>query len=283
MSERDMEQRLGVCSWSLRAHDAQSLVEALGECGLRKVQLALNPLSAEPEAWGDVGDRLRDAGIEIVSGMFGCAGEDYSTLESIRRTGGLVLDADWDENFRIAERALNHAKSLGVSAITTHVGFIPHAREDSGYGKMIERTAAIADLYAASSVSLLLETGQETAEDLQRFLAELDRPNVGVNFDPANMILYDKGDPIEALRLLLPRVRQVHIKDAVRTETPGTWGKEVRAGEGDVDWTAFMDMLSRAEWDGNLVIEREAGEQRFEDVRAARDLMLQHASRIAPV
>jgi len=96
---------------------------------------------------------------------------------------------------------------------------------------------------------------------------------VGVNFDPANMILYDKGDPIEALRTLGPWIRQVHIKDATRTKIPGTWGEEVVAGTGEVDWPAFFAALDQVGFKGDFCIEREAGNQRVADIRAARELI----------
>ncbi|MGD0044716.1 MAG: TIM barrel protein, partial [Isosphaeraceae bacterium] len=119
-------------------------------------------------------------------------------------------------------------------------------------------------------LGLGLETGQETAAVLLGLLEKLDRPNVGVNFDPANMLLYDKGNPIEALRLLGPWVRQVHIKDALRTRVPGTWGQEVPAGTGEVDWRAFFATLEAIGFQGDCVIEREAGDQRVKDIRTAQ-------------
>jgi L-ribulose-5-phosphate 3-epimerase len=95
-----------------------------------------------------------------------------------------------------------------------------------------------------------------------------------VNFDPANMILYDKGNPIEALRLLGPWVCQVHIKDARRTKVPGTWGEEVVLGTGEVDWPAFFAALREAKFAGDCVIEREAGSQRVADIRTAKEVVL---------
>jgi sugar phosphate isomerase/epimerase len=103
-------------------------------------------------------------------------------------------------------------------------------------------------------------------------LRKLSRPNLGVNFDPANMILYDKGDPIEAVRVLGPLIRQVHIKDARRTKTPGTWGEEVAAGDGEVDWPAFFATLKALKYNGDFVIEREAGNQRVADIQQASQL-----------
>jgi sugar phosphate isomerase/epimerase len=131
----------------------------------------------------------------------------------------------------------------------------------------------IASIFAEKHIDLALETGQETADTLRSFLETLGCPNVSVNFDPANMLLYGKGDPIEAMRTLGPWIRQVHIKDAIRTKTPGTWGEEVVAGTGEVDWKAFFSVLADIGYTGDLCIEREAGGQRVEDIATARKLV----------
>ncbi len=104
-------------------------------------------------------------------------------------------------------------------------------------------------------------------------LEKLNKKNVGVNFDPANMLLYDKGNPVAAARALGPWIRQVHIKDARRTAHPDSWGDEVPAGTGEVDWPAFFTALREVNFTGNLVIEREAGNQRVEDIRRAKALV----------
>ena len=93
-------------------------------------------------------------------------------------------------------------------------------------------------------VRLALETGQEDAETLLAVLEELGSDNIGVNFDPANMILYAMGDPVESFERLADHVMQVHIKDATKTETPGTWGAEVPVGTGEVDWEGFFGVMS---------------------------------------
>ena len=131
----------------------------------------------------------------------------------------------------------------------------------------------VADVFAAKGISLAFETGQETAETLNLFLEKLNRSTVGVNFDPANMILYEKGDPIEALRWIARWLKQCHIKDARQTRQPGTWGDEVVVGTGEVNWRAFFDTLSDLEFDGYCCIEREAGNQRAQDIRAAREFV----------
>jgi sugar phosphate isomerase/epimerase len=267
---------LAVCSWSLQPADPQDLVAKLRATEIYRVQLALDPLLEAPAVWGDVGGVLRQANITIVSGMFGCCREDYSTMDSIRTTGGIAPDATWEENRKKIYAIANVADDLGLKLVTFHAGFVPDDRTDPDFAKMRERLGVVADIFAASRIMVGLETGQERAAGLASLLVVLNRFNVGVNFDPANMLLYDEGDPIQALRLLAPWVVQVHIKDAHRTRLPGTWGREVTVGSGEVAWPAFFTVLNEVNFTGNLVIEREAGTQRIADVRAAREVVLKH-------
>lgn len=266
--------RLAVCSWSLQAANPCELVEKILTTGIRRVQLALDPLRESPDIWGGTEAILRKNEIEIVSGMFGCLGEDYATLETIRTTGGIAPDATWAHNLGNIRAVAGLAKELGLRLVTFHAGFLPHEKSDPAFAKMLERLRSVAGIFAAHDIALGLETGQETAPALAALLKELNRPNVGVNFDPANMILYDKGNPVAALRALSPWLRQVHIKDATRTKTPGTWGAEVAAGSGEVNWREFFAALRELDFSGNLVIEREAGEQRVADIITARELVL---------
>jgi L-ribulose-5-phosphate 3-epimerase len=270
MTKHDLARRLAVCSWSLQPADPVALLDALAATGVARVQLALDPLRAEPAVWGRFPELARARGVEIASGMFVTVGEDYTSLDSIRRTGGVVPDATWDENWRNLQAVAAIAAELGLRLVTFHAGFLPHEESDPGFAKLLDRIGRIAAEFGRHGIALGFETGQETAETLAVFLRILGRPNVGVNFDPANMILYDKGDPIGALRTLGPWIRQCHLKDARRTRVPGTWGEEVAVGTGEVDWTAFLATLDELGFRGDLCIEREAGNQRLADIRAAR-------------
>lgn len=265
------ESKLAVCSWSLRPADPLDLLQQLQSVGINRLQIALDPFREQPDVWGALPDLCAGQGITFVSGMFVTAGEDYSTLETIKRTGGVVPDATWDENWRNIQAAAANAKKLGLKLVTFHAGFLPHEPSDPTFKKLLQRIARIADLFAASGIDLGFETGQETAETLRDFLQQLGKPNVGVNFDPANMILYDKGDPITAMRVLGPWLKQCHVKDATKTKLAGTWGAEVPVGTGEVDWRAFFKTAAELGFQGNFAIEREAGEQRAADIRTARE------------
>ena len=273
MKSNSLSERLAVCSWSLQPASPADLVAKLESTGIRRVQLALDPLRESSKVWGKTAALFRQKGITIVSGMFGCVGEDYSTLETIRMTGGIAPDVTWEQNWTNMRATAALARELGLKLVTFHAGFLPHEEKDPNFTKMLRRLAETAEVFQAANIALGLETGQETAPVLVQLLQKLKRPNVGVNFDPANMILYDKGNPIAALRVLGPWIRQVHIKDARRTKVPGTWGEEVVAGTGEVDWPAFFATLRELNYTGDCVIEREAGTQRVADVRAAREMV----------
>ncbi|MCX8156515.1 MAG: TIM barrel protein [Verrucomicrobiae bacterium] len=261
---------LGVCSWSLQPETPEILVEKLEELGLKRLQLWLDPLREKPAVWGRAPELLARAGVTVVSGMFGCVGEDYSTLESIRRTGGVVPDHTWEQNWANIQENARLAQRLGLKYVAFHAGFLPHDAQAPEFAKLVERLRRIAQLFGEAGITLGLETGQESAATLREFLVHLGCPNVGVNFDPANMILYDQGNPVFALRLLGPWVKQCHLKDATRTRQPGTWGEEVPVGTGQVNWRGFFQTLSEIGFHGNLCIEREAGQQRVADILAAR-------------
>jgi len=262
-----------VCSWSLLPTDPHDLVRKLLATGIHRAQLELDPLRDQPKLWGDTERVMRESGIVIASGMTRCVGEDYSTLESIRLTGGIAPDSTWEENLKNIRAAATLARKLGLKLVTFHAGFLPPDESDPAFAKMLQRLDEVADLFMVHNILLGLETGQETAEELAGLLQKLNHPNIGVNFDPANMILYDKGDPVKALRTLAPWIRQVHIKDARRTRVPGNWGEEVVVGTGEVDWPAFFATFKKVIFDVNLAIEREAGDQRVADIRAARSVV----------
>jgi len=262
--------RLAVCSWSLQPADPGQLVEQLRAVGLNRVQLDLDPFRERPDAWSGAPELFGRAGIEVVSGMFRTVGEDYSTLESIRVTGGLVPDATWEQNWANLQVTVETARRLGLRLVMFHAGFVPHDTRSPLWVKLVDRIRRVARLFDAAGITLCCETGQETGPDLKAFLMQLNEPNLAVNFDPANMLLYHNGDPIEALRLVGQWVKSCHLKDARVTKVPGTWGEEVVVGTGQVDWPAFFRTLDGLEFDGYLCLEREAGDQRVEDLRAGR-------------
>jgi L-ribulose-5-phosphate 3-epimerase len=273
MKSPSILERLAVCSWSLRPTSPEDLIQKLRATGIARVQLELDPLRDAPKVWGDTEKLFREHGITIVSGMVRCLGEDYSTLDSIRLTGGVAPDATWEQNIKNFSACAAIANKMGLKLVTFHAGFLPPDESHPTFAKMCRRLDVVADIFMVQNILLGLETGQETAPELAALLHKLNHPNIGVNFDPANMLLYDKGDPVKALHVLAPWIRQVHIKDARRTKVPGTWGEEVPVGKGEVDWRGFFTTFKHVVFNVNLVIEREYGNNCVADIRAAREVM----------
>lgn len=271
-------ERVGVCSWSFQKPLAEVAVE-MQKAGVKGIHLALGPFIAPDGRHGAaegakslafVKERLAKGDWVLMSTMIGFPQEDYSTLESIRRTGGIVPDDKWAANQKLVTAAAKLSQELGSPYLTLHAGFLDE-HDPIAYAKYVQRVTWMRDECAKYGVPLLLESGQETAEDLAKFMPAV--PGVGINFDPANMILYGKGDPIEAVRILIPWIRQVHVKDANATKVPGTWGDEVAWGDGQVGGAAFLSTLESLGYKGNFVIEREAGTDRPGDIaRAAKQL-----------
>jgi len=276
----DMGSRIAVCSWSLAAGGpgrepvpgADQIIATLGDTPLDAVQLALTPLAGEATAAAEVA-RLRDGGIEVLSGMMAFEGEDYSTLDTIARTGGVRRDEAWPAHRAHAETVADLAAEVGIGLVSFHAGFIPEPRDDRERARLLDRLRTVTDLFAERGVRVALETGQETATTLLQALSDIDRPELGVNFDPANMILYGKGDPVAALRMLAGRVLQIHVKDAAASDTPGVWGREMPVGEGTVDWPAFFEIANAIEPAVDFAIEREAGASRIADIVQAHALI----------
>jgi sugar phosphate isomerase/epimerase len=261
---------IGVCSWSLRPAGMADLVSQVKALGLSHVQLALGPLLGldDKRKYMELG-HLRASGIALTAGMIAFEGEDYASISIIRDTGGYVPDKDWPLRKVITFDAARLSAELGMKYLSTHIGFVPPSNH-ANYETMIGRIREIAAGLAAEGIDLLMETGQERAEELLQFLNDLAVRNVHINFDPANMVLYGAGDPIEAVQILGRHIRHVHIKDGTLSAQPGMkWGEEVPFGTGDVNPGAFLGALRSISYTGPLVIEREAGEKRFEDVKAA--------------
>jgi sugar phosphate isomerase/epimerase len=150
---------------------------------------------------------------------------------------------------------------------------VPIDPGDPLYVSLVGVIQKIADACAEQGLGLSLETGQETAEELREFIHAVDRPNLGINFDPANLILYGKDRPIEALESVRDWVVSCHCKDGVWPTTEGELGSEMPLGEGQVDIPAFVAKLKGIGYQGPLTIEREAGDDRIGDILRAKALL----------
>jgi len=270
---------IGVCSWSLQVKSVPELKRFLDQLGTNVIQIACgDPVHAEWAEGDGMPAAARAAGFRMTAAMLGFPGEDYTTPQTIKETGGFGTPATRAQRLEHLEWALDRTRALGLDYLTLHGGFLPEpgTPDRKPFLDTLGKAAAQA---SAKGVTLGLETGQETADLLRRTLDDLRCSNVKVNFDPANMLLYDMGDPIRAVEILGPDISSVHCKDANRPTTPGEWGVEVPLGQGQVNMRRFVETLKKVGYTGPLIIEREAGnqEQRVADcaegIRVLREIV----------
>ncbi|HEX3726282.1 MAG TPA: sugar phosphate isomerase/epimerase family protein [Pirellulales bacterium] len=203
-------------------------------------------------------DRLAVMGMRITAVFGGFAGESYADIPTVTRTIGLVPPATRAARTREMKEIADFARLLNVDVVALHIGCVPHDRSDPLYRDVLGVTREICDHCRAQGQALHLETGQEPANTLAQFIGDVERDNLFINFDPANMILYGSGEPIEALEKVGRWVRSVHCKDAKWAARPGQeWGTEVALGEGDVNFERYLRTLAQIGYDGPLTIERE--------------------------
>jgi sugar phosphate isomerase/epimerase len=259
---------IGVCSWSLEVKSVPELRKLLDRLGINIVQIACgDPHHAAWEEGDSFPNVARAAGFQMTGAMLGFPGEDYTTPQTIQKTGGFGDPALRPERLKRLEWALERTRLLGLNDLMLHAGFIPEPG-DSDRKPFLQTLAKVSDYAKAQDVTIALETGQETADLLRLTLDELQKPNLKVNFDPANMLLYDKGDPLRAVEILGPDIRSVHVKDGNRPTVPGTWGDELPLGQGQVNIRQFVKNLQKVGYRGPLCIERGVGaqEEKLRDV-----------------
>jgi sugar phosphate isomerase/epimerase len=186
-----------------------------------------------------------------------------------------IVPAAWQAS-RVRELAASaeFAARLGTPRVCGHMGFIPENPNDPAYTACIAAARWLAGEYAGNGVGLDFETGQETPITMLRAIRDINSPRVGVNFDPANLLMYGKANPVDALDILGPYVRGVHAKDGEYPAEPGRLGPEKPLGQGRVDFPALIKKLLAAGYDGPLTIEREIeGEEQRNDILRANRIL----------
>jgi sugar phosphate isomerase/epimerase len=214
--------------------------------------------SRTPERAKEFVDRLEKLGIKVTVVFAGFEGESYADIPTVERTIGLVPVETRAERVAELKEIADFANLMGVKTVGLHLGFVPHDRTTSEYKEVLAVTRNVCDHAKHNGQAIHLETGQEPADVLLAFLQDVERDNLFINFDPANMILYGCGEPIPALKTLGKYVRSIHCKDATWSDQPGkTWGAEVALGKGAVDFAAYLRTLNEIGYAGPLTIERE--------------------------
>jgi len=284
----DLEPREpGVMFWAGR--DELEVVKGLGvRCGQLGIPGDFEWSDAAAQSWKEA---LQREAFTLVTVVAAYNGEDYADKPTVQRTVGFVPPATREERERRTYLVSDIAAALGVWSIACHIGFVPDDPADADYLAVREMVRRVCDYAARHQQVFALETGQEPADVLLRFIRDVDRPNLRINFDPANMILYGTGDPVEAWRTLAPWVLSVHAKDGdwPPAGQPDALGSERPLGQGSVGMDRFVRAVAESGFRGPLNVERETEDQaqRLRDIREGvalirRLVQSQPAAKLAP-
>ena len=269
------ELEVGLIFWA--SDNLRDDVRAAKAYGLRAGQLGIQA-GLEIESAAEIWDRvLTDEHFIVTALVCSFDGESYTDIPTVARTVGLVPPSSRAERVARLKAISALGRHLGIDCVACHIGVIPPGHDARSYSEVLDVTREICGFCQANGQSFALETGQEPAKVLLRFIEEVDRANLKINFDPANMILYGTGDPLDALDVLAKRVISVHCKDAEWPDRahPDALGQEAPLGHGKVDIPAFIAKLKSNGYTGPLIIEREQGEarQRSAEMREAINLL----------
>lgn len=260
--------------------------EVIRDLEVPTIQLhAPRPESRNPEKAAELGQQLEAMNVTLTAIFGGFEGESYADIPTVERTVGLVPEDTRAERLAEMKQISDFAYALGCDTVALHLGFVPHDDSAPSYRGIVDVTRELCDYCSDRKQYLHLETGQESADGLLHFIAAVERENLKVNFDPANMILYGTGEPIPALQAVGQHVRSVHCKDATWSEQPGvSWGAEVPLGEGAVDIRRYLQTLDEIGYRGPLTIEREIPQdphRQLKEIGAAVALLRKLKSELA--
>jgi sugar phosphate isomerase/epimerase len=260
---------IGVMFWA--GPDPVATIRQVKAVGVRCGQLGIPgdmPLEGAAQRWKEA---LAAEEFRVVTVFAAYEGESYTDIATVQRTVGFIPPATRAAREARTCEISDFAASLGVASIACHIGFVPEDTASPDYLAVREVVRRVADYAGRNGQTFALETGQEPAQMLLRFIEDAGRPSLRINFDPANMILYGSGEPVEALGVLAPYVVSVHCKDGDWPESPGALGRERRLGEGSVGIERFIAKLKAIGYRGTLNIEREGHEpgQKWRDIKDA--------------
>jgi len=258
--------------------DAAETMKNVVSTGVKAGQLAVDGMvKLGPETEAAWKKAIAETDFHLVTVFAAYSGESYADIPTVMRTVGFIPKATRQAREVRTREVIDFGAALGVKSFGCHVGYVPDDRLDPDYDDVRDVVRRICDYAATHGMTFCLETGQEPAKELLRFFEDVNRPNVRINFDPANMILYGSGEPAEAFRLLAKHVASVHAKDGdwPPKDQPGSLGTERALGQGAVNLPRFIQTLKDCGYQGTLHIESgvHGEQQRWAYLKSAVDYL----------
>lgn len=264
--------KLGVCFQFNNMEQVEEKLQLLQKEQFDNCQI----ISWIPALWTEenaviVSNLFQKYSIEISAFWCGWEGPTVWNFYEGQTTLGLVPPEYREIRIKNLCDGADFAKKLGVTNVVTHMGFIPENPLDPNFKPFCDAVRIVAEHLKANGQNLLFETGQETPVTMLRCFEEVGTDNLGVNLDTANLILYGKANPVDALDVFGKYVMNTHAKDGLYPVNGHDLGAEVPIGEGKVNFPAIIRKLKELNYTGYLTIEREIdGSKQIEDIRHAR-------------
>ena len=265
--------RIGVCI--ILSKGVKESFKRMTDMGIYSCQLLCWDMSLYTDEMVELVKEAREEyGVEISALWAGWSGPIIWNFYDGPHTLGLVPPEYRASRLCELKRGSDFAEKLGVTDVITHVGYIPEVPTTTEYQSLIVALKDLAGYMKKKGQYFLFETGQETPTTLLRTIEEVGTGNLGINLDPANLILYGKANPVDALDVFGKYVRNVHGKDGKYPTDGRHTGKETRMGDGKVNYPAFIARLKEIGYDGCITIEREiSGEDQIRDILYAKELL----------
>ena len=255
--------------------DIRAELKKVHDLGLKSCQITCwNENYLTDENAEIIKESMKEFDVEVSTFWCGWSGPCQWNFTEGPTTLGLVPEEHRSYRLEQLKKGSDFTKKIGVKNMATHVGFLPENPSSAEYKSIVECLKELASYVKENGQYFLFETGQETPITLKRTIEDVGTGNLGINLDPANLILYGKGNPIDALTVFGEYVRDVHGKDGNYPTCGSSLGEEKAMGQGMVNFPAFIAKLKEIGYDGPITIEREiSGDEQIRDILMAKEML----------
>lgn len=255
--------------------NVEAEIKKVHNLGLKECQLnGWDPMGYTEQDADAIKKACNKYGVRVTTFWCGWSGPCVWNFTDGPSTIGLVPEAYRMIRMKELIKGAEFAKKIGVKNVATHCGFIPENPNTTEFTGFVNCIRNLAEQYNYIGQNFLFETGQETPTTLCRVIETVNSGNLGINLDTANLILYGKGNPVDALDVIGKYIMNLHIKDGFYPTNGTDLGREIKVGEGKVNFPLFIKKLKETGYDGPMTIEREiSGDEQIKDIKDTIDYL----------